>query len=95
MFNPVSFAQGLTPAGASGLMTQAAHSRQTAGRRLGELAPVVHEETARARELVRLARDHPEREFLVRQVRPGQLQRLGHIVRVDVDRVDDLSIRRA
>ncbi len=28
MLNPVRFALGLTPAGACGLMTQAAHSRQ-------------------------------------------------------------------
>src|SRR5262249_61044385 len=57
-----------------------------AAARLRELAPVMHEEAAGARELVSLARDHAERELLVGQVRPGQLQRLGRVVRVDVDR---------
>ena len=53
---------------------------------LGKLAPVVHKEATRASELVRLPRDHPEREFLVRQVGTGKLKALGGIVRVKVDR---------
>ena len=35
-----------------------------------KLAPVVHKEAPGTRELVRLPRNHPEREFLVRQVSP-------------------------
>ena len=29
--------------------------------------------------------DHAERELLVGQIRPRKLQRLGHVIRVDVD----------
>ena len=40
----------------------------------GKLTPVVHKEAPRTRELIRLTGYHPEREFLVRQVCPRQLQ---------------------
>src|SRR5512144_1478947 len=50
-----------------------------------ELAAVVDEEAARARELVRLPREHPDAELLPRQVRTGELQRLGQLGLVDVD----------
>src|SRR5579875_156712 len=53
---------------------------------LGELAPVMHQEAARAGELVRLPRDHPERKLLVGQIRPGKLQSLRRVVRIDIDR---------
>src|SRR5438067_10096150 len=53
---------------------------------LGELAPVMHQEAARAGELVRLPRDHPERKLLVGQVGAGQLQRLRHVLGINVDR---------
>ena len=51
----------------------------------GKLTPVVHKEAPRTRELIRLTRYNPEREFLVRQIGPRQLQRLGNIVGVKVD----------
>ena len=50
-----------------------------------KLAPVVHKEAPGTRELIRLPRNHPEREFLVRQVSPRQLQGLGNIVGVKID----------
>src|SRR5215472_6355293 len=53
---------------------------------LSELAPVMHQEATRAGELVRLPWNHPERKLLVRQVGPGELERLRHIIGVDVDR---------
>ena len=53
---------------------------------LGKLAAVVHKEAARAGELVRLPRYHPEREFLVGQVGTGKLKALRGVVRVKVDR---------
>src|SRR5690606_22072577 len=56
----------------------------------GELAAVVHQEAARAGELVRLPRDHPQRQLLVGQVRTGQLERLGEVGLVDVDRAGGL-----
>src|SRR5262249_2988998 len=52
---------------------------------LGKLAAVVHKEAARTSELVRLPRDHPERELLVRQVSTRKLKRFGNVVRVKVD----------
>src|SRR6187200_1784752 len=51
---------------------------------LGQLAAVVHEEAARAGELVCLAREDPHRELLVGQVSPGQLERLGQVGLVHV-----------
>ena len=36
-------------------------------------------------ELIRLARYHPEREFLVRQVCPWQFQGFGNVVGVKID----------
>jgi hypothetical protein len=51
----------------------------------GKLTPVVHKEAPRTRELVRLTGYHPEREFLVRQVCPRQLQGLGNVVGVKID----------
>ena len=53
---------------------------------LSELAPVMHKETAGTSELVSLPRDHPERQFLIGQIRPGQLKRLRNIIRIDIDR---------
>src|SRR5699024_3530494 len=44
---------------------------------VGQLAAVVREEAARAGELVGLARQHPDRELLVAEVSPGQLEALG------------------
>ncbi len=52
----------------------------------GKLTAVVHEEAPGTGELVSLTRDHPERELLVRQIGPGQLQGLGNVVRVKIDR---------
>src|SRR5690606_41758881 len=51
----------------------------------GELTAVVHQEAARARELVGLTRDHTQRQLLVGQVGTGQLEGLGEIGLVDVD----------
>jgi|HubBroStandDraft_6_1064221.scaffolds.fasta_scaffold58195_6 hypothetical protein len=51
----------------------------------GKLTPVVHKEAPRTRELIGLTGNHPEREFLVRQVCPRQLQGLGNIVGVKID----------
>ncbi len=51
-----------------------------------ELASVVHEEAAGAGELIGLARQHPDGEHLTGQVGPGQLERLGEIRLVLVDR---------
>ena len=50
-----------------------------------KLAPVVHKEAPGTRELIRLPRNHPEREFLVGQVGPRQLQGLGNIIGVKID----------
>src|SRR6266581_4661269 len=52
----------------------------------GELAPVVHKEAASTSELVSLPRYHPEGQLLIREVRTGQLKRLGYVVRVKIDR---------
>src|SRR2546428_148478 len=52
----------------------------------GELAAVMHKEATRAGELVCLPGNHPEGQFLVRQVSTWQLQRLGNVVWVDVNR---------
>src|SRR5690606_4401768 len=57
---------------------------------LRQLTAVVHEEAARARELVSLARQDAHREFFTRQVRPGQLHAFGDLVGVDVDGADAL-----
>ena len=51
----------------------------------GKLTPVVHKEAPGTRKFIRLTRYHPEREFLVRQVSPRQLQGLGNIVGVKID----------
>jgi len=53
---------------------------------LGELAPVMHQEASRTGELICLARNHPEGQFLVGQVSTWQLQRLGNVVGIYVDR---------
>ena len=72
------------PANAAGL-SRALPADKLAIAVFGKLTPVVHKETPRTRELIRLTRDHPEREFLVRQVCPRQLQGLGNIVGVKID----------
>src|SRR6202043_3754800 len=51
----------------------------------GKLTPVVHKEAPGTRELIRLTGYHPERELLVRQVSPRQLQRLRNVVRIKID----------
>jgi tetratricopeptide (TPR) repeat protein len=53
---------------------------------VGKLAAVMNKEAARAGELVRLTRNHPERELLVRKVSSWKLKRLGDVIRIDVDR---------
>jgi hypothetical protein len=47
---------------------------------------VVHEEAARAGELVGLSRQHAQRQLLVRQVGAGQLERLGQVGLIAVER---------
>src|SRR3954452_10802754 len=49
-----------------------------------ELAAVVHQEATRARELVRLARQHPHCQLFAGQVCAGQLEGLGEVFLVDV-----------
>ena len=44
-----------------------------------ELTAMVHEEARAAGELIGLARQHPDREALVRQVGAGQLEALGEL----------------
>ena len=76
---------GEEPASAAKSLGRALAADKLAIAVFGELAPVVHKEAPRTRELISLTRDHPERELLVRQVRPGQLQGFGNIVGVKVD----------
>ena len=52
----------------------------------GQLAAVVHEEAARTAELVYLHRQNLDRQLLVGQVGAWQLEALGHLCLVDVDR---------
>ena len=54
---------------------------------------MVHQEAARAGELVRLPRDHADSQLFARQVRTRQLESLSCLVRVDVDR-DRVLARR-
>src|SRR5690349_5522805 len=51
----------------------------------GQLAAVVHQEAARAGELVALLGQHADRQLLAGQVRAGQLERLVEVRFVDVD----------
>src|SRR4029077_13113377 len=53
---------------------------------VGKLAAVMYQEAARTGELIRLTRNHPEREFLVGQIGPWELERLGDVIRIDVYR---------
>ena len=76
---------GEEPASAAKSLGRALAADKLAIAVFGKLAPVVHQEAPRTRELISLTRDHPERELLVRQVRPGQLQGFGDIVGVKVD----------
>ena len=76
---------GEEPASAAKSLGRALAADKLAIAVLGKLAPVVHKEAPGTRELVRLPRYHPERELLVRQVSPWQLQRLGNIVGVKID----------
>src|SRR5215472_1274106 len=59
---------------------------QLAASGVRKLAAVVHKEAARTGEFIRLTRNHPEREFLVRKVSAGKFKRLGDIIRIDVNR---------
>src|SRR5665811_1928027 len=52
---------------------------------VGELAAVMHEEAARAGELIRLSRKYPHRELFAREVGTGQLEALGGFGLVFVD----------
>jgi hypothetical protein len=45
---------------------------------------MVHQEAARARELVFLLRDHADRELLIRKIGPGKLMGLGQLGLVDI-----------
>ena len=49
-------------------------AHQLASVSISKLAAVVHKEATRAGELICLARNHPERELLVRKVSPGKLK---------------------
>src|ERR1700736_274395 len=53
---------------------------------LSQLAAVVYQEAARAGELVRLPRDHAEGKLLIGQIGARELQRLRHVIGVDVNR---------
>ena len=74
--DPITGPAGALPAGTA-RSSGALPADQLAVPLFGELAPVMHKETAGAGELVCLPRDHAEREFLVRQVRAGQFKGLG------------------
>ena len=56
---------GEEPASAAKSLGRALAADKLAIAVLGKLAPVVHKEAPRTRELISLARDHPERELLV------------------------------
>ena len=45
----------------------------------------MHQETARAGELIGLLGHHPDREFLARQVSAGQLEVLGRVGFIDIN----------
>src|SRR3954471_15220773 len=78
-----------TPPGDGSLLLGARSGRALAADHLslglaGELAAVVHQEAARAGELVRLARQHAYGELLAGEIRPRKLERLGEVLLVDV-----------
>ena len=52
---------------------------------VGEPAAMVHQEAAAAREFVGLLGDHPNRQFLVGEIGPRQLERIRRVGLVDID----------
>ncbi len=70
----------------SGESGRALPADRLAATAVGKLAAVMYKEAARTGELVRLTRNHPERELLVRKVCTGKLKRLSNVIRIDVNR---------